>query len=88
MIVNLIINRERTGGGVFSVLLDTEKLKNYTPSNQFFPKNLDQIIESKDWIEIFDQYGDEDWLHHEYDNLLKSGVIQSPISKTFEIAYC
>lgn len=52
MIVEIILNYERVGGGFDEVFLDTSKLKNYKPIGNKMPSNIVTIIENDRHLSI------------------------------------
>jgi len=87
MIVQIIINRERIGGGFRTVLINTALLRNYIPIGNNMPHNLADMIENRDNTEILDG---PDWWDEEDTNMRNQGVIFEPhyFERSFEIAYC
>lgn len=86
MIVQIVINTERIGGGVRTILMDTDVLRNYVPAQNNMPPNLADMIENHDWIDIIDG---PDWFDEEETKMRIDGVIfDANFERSFEIAYC
>jgi hypothetical protein len=93
--IEILLDRSRVGNDFDKVYMDMNKMRNYKPIGSRVPKNVIDIIENKEYIDLTcGGQGDDDWWSDEEENMFEQGVISwdRPTSGLrdceFQISFC